>query len=200
MTFDRILNDGPTEYEHYIEESVSLYLQRDPSGKTNTWHIDPTCLDGDVLWSNYDNGPVNANCECGDEDECDRITRIMGEKADFPTAKEAMFMLAEALGYTVTKSTEKPILEVIDVRDPDGYESEPDMFLDGEKISEDGPVKIHYYEIDAGAGHEWEDWKAHRDESLANASPAVREKLRAAFDNPPGSHCITGKPDDEPWV
>lgn len=86
--------------EHYIEEAVRVYLMRAVDG-TDTWIIDPTCF-GESLFSDYDE-PQNSECLCERPEECaDVLDRMRG--VGLPDGKELMFMLAAALGYTVTKS------------------------------------------------------------------------------------------------
>ncbi|MEE2062195.1 hypothetical protein [Rhodococcus artemisiae] len=84
---------------HYIEESVSVYLMRDLAG-TNTWVIDPANFDV-ALETNYDM-PSNAECPCAVPEECAEIRHRM-HFAPTPDGEELMHMLADALGYTVTK-------------------------------------------------------------------------------------------------
>ncbi|MET4614077.1 hypothetical protein ABIC28_005090 [Rhodococcus sp. PvR044] len=85
-----------------------------------------------------------------------------------------------------------PELELIIVRDPDGY-THVDAFLGGE------PIDATEYVIDAGAGADWEGWKETRDENLAAASPAARAALLGHYDDPPGGKYVEGR-DDEPWI
>lgn len=83
---------------HYIEDSISVYLMRDPAG-TNRWVLDPTTVSGAALYSTYDNGPEHGNCECGRPNECERIASHMGRRAALPNGEELLVMLAAALGY-----------------------------------------------------------------------------------------------------
>lgn len=83
-------------------------------------------------------------------------------------------------------------VEAITVRDPDGY-IDLYVFVDGVR------VKVEEYTIDAGAGHEWEDWKEHRDDILSKASPAAREVLVQRLSDPPGGNYVEGR-GDEPWL
>lgn len=85
---------------HYIEEAVRVYLMRDLNG-TDTWVIDPTCF-GDSLYSEYPE-PQNPECLCERPDECGQILDRMTQ-VDLPDGTELMFMLAAALGYTLTKA------------------------------------------------------------------------------------------------
>lgn len=86
---------------HYVEESVAVYLMRDPAG-ADRWVIDPTALDGYGLDSTLDSYPSNTECECLDADACDAASLRMRDIAS-PSGEELMFMLADALGYTLTK-------------------------------------------------------------------------------------------------
>ncbi|MGV9862645.1 hypothetical protein [Rhodococcus koreensis] len=72
------------------------------------------------------------------------------------------------------------LVEAVLVRDPDGRTDRRLVFVDGKPV--DAVVSC----VDARAGWDWEDWKAHRDEVLAKASPAARVLLRAVLDGPPG--------------
>ncbi len=85
---------------HYIEETVRVYLMRDLAG-TDTWVIDPTCF-GDALPSEYDD-PQNSECRCETPDECADIVGRM-DKVGLPDGEDLMFMLAAALGYTLTQT------------------------------------------------------------------------------------------------
>lgn len=87
---------------HYVEESVAVYLMRDPAG-ADRWVIDPTALDGWGLDSTYDSYPSNTECECQDKSDCDKTADRMGAEVGTPSGEELMFMLADALGYTITK-------------------------------------------------------------------------------------------------
>lgn len=85
-------------------------------------------------------------------------------------------------------------IENIVVRDPDGR-LQIELFVNGE------PVDSTEFIIDAGAGWEWEDWVGYRDYALEQASSqSVLDALKEAFDDPPGSEHINGKPDNVPWV
>ncbi|MDJ0005531.1 hypothetical protein QM616_22665 [Rhodococcus fascians] len=83
---------------HYIEDSVGVYLMRDPAG-SNRWVLDPTSISGEALDSTYAEGPENGNCECGRPNECERIASHMGRRAALPNGEELLVMLAAALGY-----------------------------------------------------------------------------------------------------
>lgn len=173
---------------HYIEESVQVYLMRDPKG-TDTWVIDPATIDGMGLSSNYDE-IQNPECRCEQPDECAATVARM-ENVDLPDAEELLRMLADALGYTVT-AMQPTSVETVIVRDPDGGTDEF-VFVNGEQ------VVPQQYAIDAGAGWTWEDWQEHRDWMLASASPAAAARLRQSLANPPGGKYVTGR-GDEPWI
>lgn len=85
---------------HYIEEGVRVYLMRDLSG-TDTWVVDPSSF-GESLCSDYED-LENGNCLCGKPAECEAIKGRMA-MANLPDGEELMHMLADSLGYTVTKS------------------------------------------------------------------------------------------------
>lgn len=87
---------------HYVEEAVRVYLMRDLDD-ADRWVIDPTSF-GDPLFSDYDeNGPLNEECQCERPDECEAVVERMG-RITLPDGEELMQMLADALGYTVTKN------------------------------------------------------------------------------------------------
>jgi hypothetical protein len=83
-------------------------------------------------------------------------------------------------------------VEAIIVRDPDGPTS---LWI----LIEGVPVEVVESCIDAGAGWDWEDWKEHRDEMLAGASPAARELLLKMLDGSPGGVYVEGR-EDRPRV
>ncbi len=85
-------------------------------------------------------------------------------------------------------------IEVVVVRDPDRA-NEIFVFCDGAPV-----VDFMEFEIDAGSGWQWDDWKASRDHSLRVASAAVRERLLGIYSSPPGDEYIEGKPDDVGWL
>lgn len=86
---------------HYIEEAVRVYLMRDLNG-TDAWVIDPSSF-GESLCTDYDEGLESGNCLCGKPDECEAVKGRMA-MANLPDGEELMHMLADSLGYTVTKS------------------------------------------------------------------------------------------------
>ena len=90
----------PNPQAHYIEESVKVYLMRDPEGR-DRWVIDPSTLDGYRLDSDLDY-PMGENCECADQAECERVAARMAA-AHLPDGHQLLAMLADALGYTLTK-------------------------------------------------------------------------------------------------
>lgn len=83
-------------------------------------------------------------------------------------------------------------IETIVVRDPDG-DTETYLFVDGR------PVEPTEYGIDPSRGWVWDEWCEHRDEMLAAASPAVRERLLEILADPPGGREIKDR-DDRPWI
>ena len=86
---------------HYIEESVQVYLMRHPDG-LDSWGIDPSCLDGYALDSSIDGYPLSEECLCGDDSNCERAAARMAE-AHLPNAHQLLTMLADTLGYSLTK-------------------------------------------------------------------------------------------------
>lgn len=86
---------------HYIEESVKVYLMRHPEGH-DRWVIDPTCLDGYALDSSIDNYPLSEECDCNNEADCERAAARM-TAAHLPSGHDLLVMLADTLGYTLTK-------------------------------------------------------------------------------------------------
>ncbi|UOT03557.1 hypothetical protein MPY17_32240 [Rhodococcus opacus] len=86
---------------HYIEESVCVYLMRDWDG-TDRWVLDPVTVDGYGLDSGLENGARNSECMCEDQAECNAIRDRM-DRAALPTAEVLMHLLADLLGYSVTK-------------------------------------------------------------------------------------------------
>lgn len=85
---------------HYIEESIWVYLMRDWDG-TDRWVLDLT-VDGYGLDSGLENGARNSECLCEDQAECNAIRDRM-DRATLPTADDLMHLLADSLGYSVTK-------------------------------------------------------------------------------------------------
>ncbi|WP_431816620.1 hypothetical protein [Gordonia jacobaea] len=92
--------DNEDPRAHYIEESVKVYLMRHPDGR-DAWVIDPSCLDGYALDSSLDR-PLSEECECGNEADCERVEARMAA-AHLPNAHNLLEMLADTLGYTLTK-------------------------------------------------------------------------------------------------
>ncbi|QIK50243.1 hypothetical protein G8C36_23245 (plasmid) [Gordonia terrae] len=96
--------DGEDPGAHYIEEEVSVYLMRHPS--QDRWVIDPLTIDGCALDSTHDTYPSNVECQCGQDDAvCDTVTNRMAGQP-LPSGEELMVMLADALGYQVTRAGE----------------------------------------------------------------------------------------------
>ena len=81
---------------HYIEESIWIYLMRDWDG-IDRWVLDPVTVDGCGL----DNGARNSECMCEDKDEC---TAIQDRMERLPSTDDLLHLLAESLGYTVTRA------------------------------------------------------------------------------------------------
>ena len=96
----------PAPGAHYIESSVKVYLMRDPEG-LDRWVIDPSTIDGYCLDAINDDMPINEECCCEDHTNCDRALSRMAA-AFLPTGEQVMLMLADALGYTITRSEHSP--------------------------------------------------------------------------------------------
>ncbi|WP_016881389.1 MULTISPECIES: hypothetical protein [unclassified Rhodococcus (in: high G+C Gram-positive bacteria)] len=86
---------------HYIEESIWVYLMRDWGG-TDRWVLDPVTVDGHGLDSGLENGARNSECMCEDQTECNAIRARM-DRAALPTAGDLLHLLADSLGYILTK-------------------------------------------------------------------------------------------------
>lgn len=98
IAYRRLDNIDPRA--HYIEESVKVYLMRDPHGR-DRWVIDPSTVDGHTLDSDLDY-PEAGNCECGNDHDCGRTAARMAA-AHLPTGHDLLLMLADTLGYDLTK-------------------------------------------------------------------------------------------------
>lgn len=81
-------------------------------------------------------------------------------------------------------------IEVVVIRDPDGY-NDVTIYRDGEPLRAD---EYYEYLIDAGAGHEYSDWLAYRYECMSQASESLRPRLTTLFDDPPGRKYIENWP------
>ncbi|WP_327101220.1 hypothetical protein OIE68_22035 [Nocardia vinacea] len=92
-------------------------------------------------------------------------------------------MIADALMNWLTRRRMIPHVEVVIVRDPDGP-TEAQVFVNGVEY------EATIFNIDAGAGWHWSDWKSIRDSNLSAASPITRANLLTGYANPPGGHYI----------
>lgn len=99
-TFVSTAEQAEAKGAHYIEEAVRVYLMRDLDG-ADKWVIDPTTF-GDSLFSEYDDVPQNHECLCERPDDCAATVQRM-QALTLPNGEELFQMLADALGYTVTK-------------------------------------------------------------------------------------------------
>lgn len=97
--FDTTCHYQP-EQGHFIEDSVTVYLRLDD--KSEKWIVDGPSIDGYPLDSHDDNNPQNRECTCEDATACDKALEY-GHKLPLPTAEQLMHLLAESLGYTLTK-------------------------------------------------------------------------------------------------
>ena len=93
-----------TRGTHYIEESIWVYLMRDWDG-IDRWVLDPVTVDGCGLDSGLEDGARNSECMCEDKDECNAIRDRM-DRAALPSADDLLHLLAESLGYTVTRAAQ----------------------------------------------------------------------------------------------
>ncbi|MCU1641080.1 MAG: hypothetical protein JWN03_1355 [Nocardia sp.] len=80
----------------------------------------------------------------------------------------------------------EPNVEAVIVRNPDGP-TKVRVFINGIE------TPITDFTVDAGAGWTWDDWASARDVNLAAASPTARERLLAAYADPPGGEFITDR-------
>ncbi|QYA99721.1 hypothetical protein I1A62_00590 (plasmid) [Rhodococcus sp. USK10] len=87
---------------HYIEESIWVYLMRDWDG-VDRWVLDPVAVDGCGLDSGLENGARNSECMCEDREACDAIRDRM-DRAPLPSADDLLHLLADSLGYTLTRA------------------------------------------------------------------------------------------------
>lgn len=81
--------------EHKIEEAVRVYLRLNDEG--TAWEIDLPSIDGYALYSDYDDGPLNEDCECDDPEDCERVRRA-SLLLPLPNGVELFHMLGEATG------------------------------------------------------------------------------------------------------
>jgi len=93
-----------------------------------------------------------------------------------------------------TPAAPGPRVEVVVVRDLDGG-TNATMFLDGAALA---GSEVEEYVIDAGWGHNYDDWIESRDDAVEAASPAAAALLRESYDYPPGHQYIEGAPDGWP--
>ncbi|WP_346923054.1 hypothetical protein [Glutamicibacter creatinolyticus] len=84
---------------HYVEGAVRVYLMRDLAD-TDKWVIDPASFGSSL---ELDDEIINSECQCEKPQECDAVRTRM-HHAEQPDGEELMHMLADALGYTVTKN------------------------------------------------------------------------------------------------
>ena len=99
-----VRRDGDDPGAHYIEEAVSVYLMRHPS--QDRWVIDPLTIDGCALDSTHDTYPSNVECQCGQGDAVCTAVRDRMSHYPLPSGEELMVMLADALGFQVTRAGE----------------------------------------------------------------------------------------------
>ncbi|MEU8899474.1 hypothetical protein [Nocardia sp. NPDC048505] len=80
------------------------------------------------------------------------------------------------------------LVEVVVVRDPDGPNVAV-VLVDGIRCP------AVQFDIDAGAGWTWSDWKDARDVNLNAASPAARDALLDLYRLPPGGRYLWDRGD-----
>ena len=78
---------------HYIEERAEVYLRLAEDGRR--WEIDGATMDGGGL-EGYEHGPVNQECQCGDEAACNEA-RSAAQKVPWPDGYELTQMLVADL-------------------------------------------------------------------------------------------------------
>jgi hypothetical protein len=74
---------------HRIEERGSMWLELEADG---TWGIASATLDGYPL-QGYDDGPLNEECVCDDEDECAALLDAVRLWLNLPTAEQLLPLL-----------------------------------------------------------------------------------------------------------
>lgn len=88
-------------------------------------------------------------------------------------------------------------IDVVDMRDPDGYD-DPSFYIDGEPSHKKREVaEIHVWGVDAGAGHDFAEWVDQARGVKQSAPPAVWEELEGMYTEPAGKQYIDGFPYDE---
>lgn len=91
----------PAAHPHYVEESVSVYLELDENG---AWKIDPVAYDGYPL-EGYGGGAEHGNCKHADHAHDDGKIRSDShadlDLPDLPDAGQLLHLLARALGKRV---------------------------------------------------------------------------------------------------
>jgi hypothetical protein len=93
------LAEWEPERGHYIEETVQVYLRLSADG--TRWIVDGASIDGYGLDSVLDQ-PRNSECPCDQRQDC-ATARHRAESVDLPDGEGLMRMLAESLGYELTK-------------------------------------------------------------------------------------------------
>jgi hypothetical protein len=90
-------------------------------------------------------------------------------------------VLRRALGVPAA-----PRIEVLTVRDPDGY-TDVSVFIDGRALEYTDET------VDAGAGHDRGEWDEYTEtvRTTTSYTPAFRDAVLAARQDPPGEQYIT---------
>jgi hypothetical protein len=94
--------------------------------------------------------------------------------------------------YTIDwREIAPPRIEILVVRDPDG-DTDLMIWIDGQRTEQ-----VDTYEVDAGRGYPYSEWRDARDYDVERASVNAKPMIAAAFDDPPGREYIEGWPDSE---
>ncbi len=141
-TTERTDHHGDVPGYHHIEEAMRVYLHASPDG--TGWTICDTTNDGSPLFSDYEDGPLNEACECGDDEACDAAADRLA-RLDLPTSDELMRMLADSLGFDVVKRAvcDPEGRDYDHVARPDDLPEPGDRCKDcGEEIAWEGPDPV----------------------------------------------------------
>lgn len=115
------------------------------------------------------------------------------------TALALQYISGSSVGPFGAKVTAKQAsaskIELVVTRDPDSAD-EVDIYIDGVPIGQTD-IEVAEFHVDAGAGHDWEDWVDSHADSVARASGAVAAILRELALDAPGSQYIEDAPHDE---
>lgn len=96
---------GAVDRYHHIEEAVRVYLHASLDGQR--WEICHTTVDGDGLFSDYDE-PLQESCECDDPEACDEWADRL-EKVGLPNGEGLLRLLADSLDYDLFKRADTDV-------------------------------------------------------------------------------------------